>query len=146
VLALRLLTDRPRGSLNLYAGLPHAFGAVDRAKGVIFATHASSALGAAEARAEDAAESERHLQEALASRGIIGQAQGILMERERITAEQAFEILRHASQDLNVKLRDVAQRLVDTGEDPRPSPSTHRAKTDRAPVPRSSAATNSSNG
>lgn len=40
------------------------------------------------------------------------------MERERISAEQAFDILRRASQHLNLKLRDVAQRLIDTGERP----------------------------
>ena len=52
------------------------------------------------------------------SRELIGQAQGILMEHERVTAEQAFDILRRASQHLNEKLRDVAQNLVDTGESP----------------------------
>ena len=119
VLALRLVADHRRGALNLYAELPRAFGIVDRAKAVILATHASTALDAAEARARTADASERNLHDALASRGIIGQAQGILMERERITAAQAFDVLRHASQDLNVKLRDVAQRLVDSGEDPR---------------------------
>jgi len=55
---------------------------------------------------------------ALANREMIGQAQGILMERERITAEEAFDILRRASQHLNVKLRDVARNLVETGERP----------------------------
>jgi AmiR/NasT family two-component response regulator len=40
------------------------------------------------------------------------------MERERITAGQVFDMLRRASQHLNVKLREVAQSLVDTGEDP----------------------------
>ena len=118
-LALRIVTDRPRGALNLYAALPRAFGAFDRAKGVILASHASSALGIAENRAADSERADQQLHAALASRGTIGQAQGILMERERITAEQAFEVLRKASQDLNVKLRDVAQGLVDTGEDPR---------------------------
>ena len=56
---------------------------------------------------------------------LIGQAQGILMERERITAGQAFDILRRASQHLNTKLREVAQELVETGERPstgNPSP------------------------
>ena len=118
-LALRLLTDHRLGSLNLYAELPHAFDILDRAKAVILASHASTALDVAEVRAHDSDASDRNLRAALASRGVIGQAQGILMERERITAEQAFEVLRRASQDLNVKLRDVAQRLVDTGEDPR---------------------------
>ncbi len=49
---------------------------------------------------------------------MIGRAQGILMERERITAEQAYEILRRASQHLHTKIRDVAQALVDTRESP----------------------------
>ena len=55
--------------------------------------------------------------EALKTREVIGQAQGILMERERITADQAFDVLRRASQRMNVKLRDVASHLVETGED-----------------------------
>ena len=49
---------------------------------------------------------------------MIGQAQGILMERERIASGEAFDILRRASQHLNRKLRDVAEDLVDTGETP----------------------------
>jgi AmiR/NasT family two-component response regulator len=54
----------------------------------------------------------------LGTRETIGEALGILMERERITADQAFDVLRRASQHLNVKLRDIAQNLVDTGETP----------------------------
>ena len=57
-----------------------------------------------------------------ASREIIGEAMGILMERERITAPQAFDILRRASQHLNIKLREVAQNLVETGEEPDTGP------------------------
>lgn len=53
---------------------------------------------------------------------MIGQAQGILMERERISATQAFDVLRRASQHLNRKLRDVAQDLVDTGDEPDTGP------------------------
>jgi GAF domain-containing protein len=124
-LGLRLAADHRLGALNLYSPLPHAFGHIDRAKAVILAAHCSVALDASQDRVA-LAESHRHdMQAALASRALIGQAQGILMERERITAEQAFAVLRGASQDLNVKLRDVAQRLVDSGEDPRSSsPST----------------------
>lgn len=58
------------------------------------------------------------LRAALRTREVIGEALGILMERERISADQAFDILRRASQHLNIKLRDIAQDLVDTGEDP----------------------------
>lgn len=112
--------DTP-GALNCYAAYPRAFGATDRAKAVMLAVLAGLALSAAEARhAEDARVA--NLEAALISRNLIGQAQGILMERERITADQAFDILRRASQHLNVKLRDVAQRLVDTGEGPTSAP------------------------
>jgi ANTAR domain len=104
-------------SVHVAAGDTPAFGATDRAKAVMLAVLAGLALSAAEARqAEDARIA--NLEAALISRNLIGQAQGILMERERITADQAFDILRRASQHLNIKLRDVAQRLVDTGEGP----------------------------
>lgn len=102
------------GALNLYARYPQAFGVIDRAKGLMLA---GLALSSAETHdAEDRRAT--NLQAALQSREVIGQAQGILMERERITPAQAFDILRRASQHLNIKLRDVAQALVDTGERP----------------------------
>lgn len=115
--AYQLLVDGLDGALNLYARLAHAYGSHDRAKGMILATLASTALDAAVDR-RGADEHRADLQRAILTREVIGQAQGILMERERITAEQAFDILRRASQHLNEKLRDVAQALVDTGEDP----------------------------
>src|ERR1700728_1302975 len=67
---------------------------------------------------EDEERRTEHLHAALTTREVIGQAQGILMERERISAAQAFDDLRRASQYLNRKLRDVAQDLVDTGTRP----------------------------
>ena len=108
------LSDDASSALNLYAAHPAAFGATDRAQGQLFATLARLALDTAEERATE----ERHLVEALRTRDIIGQAQGILMERDRITADQAFVVLRRASQHMNVKLREVAQTLVETGESP----------------------------
>lgn len=118
-LGLRLLAGRRLGALNLYSPAPHAFGVADRAKAVILASHCATAIDIALNRAEEEQANRDDLDAALASRAVIGQAQGILMERERITADDAFDVLRRASQELNVKLRDVAQRLVDTGEDPR---------------------------
>jgi transcriptional regulator with GAF, ATPase, and Fis domain len=56
-----------------------------------------------------------NLMDALASRDVIGEAKGIIMERQRCTPDAAFDILRIASQRQNVKLRDLAQRVVDTG-------------------------------
>jgi GAF domain-containing protein len=117
VLACPLSTDGMRGALNLYARLPNAFGATDRAKGTILAALAGAAIASTTRRA-DLQSQNLNLQAALISRELIGQAQGILMERERVSAEQAFDILRRASQHLNEKLRDVAQTLVETGESP----------------------------
>jgi GAF domain-containing protein len=117
VLALPLSVDAQLGALNLYARYPIAFGVVDRAKAAILASLASLALSVAQSH-EDEERREFNLHAALASRETIGEALGILMERERITAEQAFEILRRASQHLNIKLREVAQNLINTGEDP----------------------------
>ncbi len=105
------------GALQLYARSPAAFDGTGRAQGLIFAAHAGMALAVARTRAMDQGRTD-HLQVALVSREIIGQAQGILMERERITADQAFDLLRRSSQHLNFKLRDVAQQLVDTGAMP----------------------------
>lgn len=116
VLAYSLSSER-LSALNLYARLPAAFGATARAQGHLFATLARVAIDSAEERAADLQRAD-NLTEALQTRELIGQAQGILMERERITAEQAFDVLRRASQHINIKLREVAATLVETGESP----------------------------
>lgn len=118
VLAYRLFAGTETlGALQLYAHLPAEFNAAERAQGLLFATHAGIALQVAEQQAAQSGRTD-HLEAALVSREVIGQAQGILMERERITATQAFDLLRRSSQQLNLKLRDVAQELVDTGSVP----------------------------
>ncbi len=115
-LALQLSDDAsPGAALILYARYPLAFGALDRAKGVILAAMAGLALSAAQAHEDEVRDT---IQAALATREMIGQAQGILMEREHITADQAYDILRRASQHLSTRIRDVAQALVDTGQSP----------------------------
>lgn len=116
VLAYSLFANRP-SALNLYARLPGAFGATARAQGLLFATLARLALDSAEER-EDGDEKTANLAQALRTREIIGQAQGILMERERISSIQAFDVLRRASQHMNIKLREVAETLIETGESP----------------------------
>ncbi|WP_432476147.1 GAF and ANTAR domain-containing protein [Nocardioides sp. GXQ0305] len=70
----------------------------------LFATHAALALGRFRA--------ERELNDAIASRQVIGQATGILMERYQLDAHRAFGFLVRTSQTGNVKLRDVAAELV----------------------------------
>ena len=116
-LAFPVRIDGIRGALNLYARLPHAYGVTDRGKGVILATLAGVALTSV-AHRHDMEQRNVNLQQAMLYREVIGQAQGILMEREHITADQAFAILRRASQHLNEKLRNVARTLVETGQVP----------------------------
>jgi len=118
VLSQRLMIGNDSfGSLNLYATKPNAFDESARDLALLFAAHAGVVLAAAQARA-DAAKEEEGLRTALMSRDVIGQAKGILMERRRVTADEAFDILRRTSQQLNVKLREVAERLAETGELP----------------------------
>jgi hypothetical protein len=117
VLALPLSSDAQMGALNLYSRYPAAFGVDGRAKAAILVSLASLALSVAHSH-EDEERRAAEFHAAMASRETIGQAVGILMERERITAEAAFVILRRASKHLNIKVREVARNLIDTGEDP----------------------------
>lgn len=99
------------GALNLYSKTERAFDAREMAVSEIFAKQASVALQ--NARTYTAArELAGQLNEALQSRDVIGQAKGILMEREGISDQEAFDMLRNASQTANVKLREIAERVV----------------------------------
>jgi GAF domain-containing protein len=121
-LALPLNADgRPVGALNLYARSAWAFGAEETQRGADFAHNASGALALAVRLASHAALIEQ-LRSSLASRTVIDQALGIIMARERCTQDRAFAILRAASQNSNVKLRDIALELVTSisGEPPSP--------------------------
>lgn len=114
LLAFSLLSrDHALGSLNLYATLPHAFDAPDRRIGAIFAAHATVALANAQTL-EVARKRVDELLEGYAHRDVIGQAKGILMERENCSEDQAFEILRAASARLHRKLREVAKDVVES--------------------------------
>ena len=102
------------GALDTYAGRPHAFGEAD----VVLGEEVASWLALAVSNAEAAARTEEdlaHMRKAMLSRAVIEQAKGILMERHKVTDDQAFTILARASQQSNVKLRDVAADLVQTG-------------------------------
>jgi GAF domain-containing protein len=108
LLAVQFSTYEGRcaGSINLYWCRPRVFEADDIAFTDIFARHAALALSASLEIAG--------LNVALDGRKLIGQAQGILMERHDLTDSQAFEVLRRYSQDHNTKLREVAEYLVAT--------------------------------
>jgi anti-anti-sigma factor len=110
----RLETSLP-GSLNVYAAAPHAYDERALEIGIILAAHASVAARAVHRR--DALELlGTQLRQALTSRDVIGQAKGILMERLKMSPEEAFDTLRRSSQQLNIKLRERAQRLTETGQ------------------------------
>lgn len=122
-LSMPLTADGIMGALNLYAPVPGAFGETEVRRAEIFAASASATLALAARQASSAALTGQ-LREALASRGVIDQALGIIMAQERCGSDQAFAILRAASQNRNVKLRDIAHQIVTSvsGEEPAPGP------------------------
>ena len=65
---------------------------------------------------ESAVERAEHLATALDSRAVIDQAKGILMERFKLTPDQAFQALTRVSMETNRKVRDIALRFVATGD------------------------------
>lgn len=92
------------GALNFHADRPHAFNQDSIDIGMIYATH--TALAWRMLRRDE------QFRSALASRDIIGQAKGMIMERFAIDAVQAFELIKRLSQSSNTKIIDVAARLV----------------------------------
>jgi GAF domain-containing protein len=112
VLSIPLHPNGIAGGLNLYAKTEGAYDEAAIGVGEIFAKQATIALRNAQTytAARNVAD---QLKEALKSRDMIGQAKGILMEREGVSDEQAFEMLKIISQNSNVKLRDIAHRLIE---------------------------------
>ena len=111
LLSLRLFTvQNTLGALNLYSSKPDGFGEQDKAEGSALAAHIAIAVAAAQ-RIEQ-------LETALDSRTVVAQACGLLMERYDIDAVRAFALLGRLSSTSNVKLRDLAARLVLTRQLP----------------------------
>lgn len=110
VLSIRLLSARHvRGALNLYATAPHAF---DRR-----AVELAATLGVHAGIAVRTALLEHDLAEAIPSARLVGQAQGLLMERFSMDPPAAFSVLRRLSQTSNVKVVEIARRLVEQRKD-----------------------------
>ncbi len=99
------------GSLNLYDTGGNSFGALDAALLDLYTSAAESALRSTR-RHRTAHETMGQLRSALTTRAVIDQAKGILMALHCIPPEDAFELLVKASQEQNVKLREVAQDFV----------------------------------
>ncbi len=106
-LAVKLSLDDHRtiGGLNLYSTVSADVHPEAEHIAELFAAHAAIALGHARDR--------EHLNEALHSRKVIGQALGILMERYSMNEDRAFAFLVRASSTSNIKLREIAQEIVD---------------------------------
>jgi transcriptional regulator with GAF, ATPase, and Fis domain len=115
IVAFRLFAQQATlGALNLYSTQPDAFDEHEVAVGSVFATHAAVALSSSQEIL--------HLSDALGTRALIGQAVGMLMAREHVSEDRAFNMLVRASQRLNTKLRLVAEDLVH----PQPNKADHR--------------------
>ncbi len=99
--------DKRMGALNLFGNEPQAFTAQSQAVGAMFATHAAVALITNDERLQ--------FKSALASRDIIGQAKGMIMERFDVDAVRAFELLTKLSQNTNRRVAEIAEELVARG-------------------------------
>lgn len=109
MLAVQLFVeDANLGALNIYATEPDAFTEHDESIAMLLAVHAAVAM--------TSHTTESNLRIALESRDTVGQAKGILMERYKISAVEAFHLLVVASQRTHRKLRDVADTLATTGD------------------------------
>lgn len=102
---------RTIGALNLYSRRAGAYDEESRRTGERFAKQAAVALANAQVH-DQTVQLVGHLNQAISSRAVIQQAKGILMARQGGTADEAFDILRRASQARNRKLRDIAEDLV----------------------------------
>ena len=104
MLCFRLFTEEETiGALNLYSKEIAAFDEADCDIGAVFAAHAAVAMAGAREHEQ--------MQEGIRHRDVIGQAKGILMAREGVDEDRAFEILVQASKRTHVKLRDLAERI-----------------------------------
>ena len=123
-MGFRLLVDRQlTGALNLFSDTPNAFNKESAGQAIVLASFASVAINAI-GQGEDAST----LRKGLLSNREIGKAVGMLMLLNGVTEDEAFDVLRRYSQDLNIKLADVAHsvitnrgKLLFDGERPAPS-------------------------
>jgi GAF domain-containing protein len=108
------------GALNIYSSKPAAFASPESIRaGTDVAEVIAVVVANAEAHAQ-LFEQARNMRLAMESRAVIEQAKGVLMAQRHVDAEQAFEILREASQRYNRKLRDIASGIVDSTQGAQP--------------------------
>jgi GAF domain-containing protein len=103
------------GALNIYARAPHTFDDAGRAVALRFGPYAAVAAGNLYAY-RTAMDDAENMRVALRTRAVIDQAKGIIMERHKVTADQAFQLLARESMNTNQKVQAIAERIVRTGE------------------------------
>lgn len=109
VMGFRLLVDEHKvGALNLFTDTPGAFTGAAVGHASVLAAFASVTVTAIN-RGEDI----DSLRSGLLSNREIGKAVGLLMASENISADEAFELLRRTSQQVNLKIADLARTLVE---------------------------------
>lgn len=107
VMSFQLLADpQTMGAFNFYAERPRAFDDEAVEVGLVLATHTALVW--------NLLRRDEQFRAALASRDIIGQAKGMIMERFNIDAEQAFELLKRLSQGSNTPVVEVAHQVVES--------------------------------
>ena len=109
------LEDEVIGALNFYSSERDALRTGQREEGMLFASQAAVTLANTK-QLLSAKEQAEQLAEGLETRTMIGQATGLLMAQEGMTSEEAFQKLVKVSQTSNVKLREIAQRYVESWE------------------------------
>ncbi|WP_421097034.1 GAF and ANTAR domain-containing protein [Rhodococcus sp. As11] len=108
ILSFRLYThDVEAGALNLFSSEPNVFDEVSIHIGEVLAAHAALAFVSARRQMQ--------LHSAIASRDLIGQAKGMLMERFAVDADRAFAMMVALSQESNVPVPTIASRIVELG-------------------------------
>ena len=106
IVSYELFDDgKSMAALNFYAEHPHVFNDESLEIGGVFATHVALAWSMMRRQ--------NQFRSALASRDIIGQAKGVIMERFNLDAVEAFELLTRLSQQSNTKVIDIAKALID---------------------------------
>jgi transcriptional regulator with GAF, ATPase, and Fis domain len=102
--------DKDFGALDLYSFRQNAFGDSHEHVGWLLASHAAVAMSSAKHI--------ENLRDGLETRHVIGQAVGIVMARYRLPENAAFARIVKASQNTNVKVRDLAETITFTGDIP----------------------------
>ncbi len=108
-MGFRILVDRRKtGALNLFSDTPGVFDTEAAGQAIVLASFASVAINAV-AQGDDVST----LRRGLLSNREIGKAVGMLMMLNNVDEQEAFNVLRRYSQDLNIKLADVARSVID---------------------------------